>query len=261
MAHRHTEEAVERSARFLRGNDEIFGGMVFVGGGDFRQIPPVVRNALPPDIVRASPRSSPLWDHVKVYHLWRPVRDAGDPAYSSFVDSLGDGSIATDPETGLAELPIDNVTTDLDEAIDFAFPVVDFSKLEDRDTLWKEGSSAIIVTTNLAQLEIKQRVLDRLSGSESVFFAANKLDVGATLEPAELTTDDFMKNFDIPGEAPPTVRFKPGALVFFTRNLNRLAGANTNALAIVEDMNTRLITVRVLANGKVDAIPSCYLHT
>ena len=55
MAHRHAFEALDRTLRDLTGRDLPFGGKVLVAGGDFRQIPPVVRRASAPQVVAASP--------------------------------------------------------------------------------------------------------------------------------------------------------------------------------------------------------------
>ena len=42
MAHRFAFEAVDRTFRDLTNVDEPFGGKIFILGGDFRQILPVV---------------------------------------------------------------------------------------------------------------------------------------------------------------------------------------------------------------------------
>ena len=72
-----------------------FGGKVMVFGGDRRQVPPVIPGAEPQDVARSVISASrTIWPHCKVSELVHPVRDASDPLYSAFVDSLGDNTAA-----------------------------------------------------------------------------------------------------------------------------------------------------------------------
>ena len=72
-----------------------FGGKVMVFGGDRRQIPPVIPGAEPQEVARSVISASrTIWPHCKVSELVHPVRDASDPLYSAFVDSLGDNTAA-----------------------------------------------------------------------------------------------------------------------------------------------------------------------
>ena len=54
MAERKVIECIERTLGDIMGSDEFVGGKIFVFGGDFRQILPVVRHGSRADIVQAS---------------------------------------------------------------------------------------------------------------------------------------------------------------------------------------------------------------
>lgn len=70
MCHRHVFEAVDRTLKdVLQVPDVLFGGKVFVMGGDFRQILPIVPKGTRGQIVRAALNTSPLWLQVRVYNL------------------------------------------------------------------------------------------------------------------------------------------------------------------------------------------------
>ena len=63
-----------------------FGGVVVVGAGDFRQIPPVVRSWLPKDVYNASIGSMPLFVHSAIKMLLtKSQRDKSDPNYAEWV--------------------------------------------------------------------------------------------------------------------------------------------------------------------------------
>ena len=67
MSHKHTFEAVNRSLRDIMKEvspelvDVPFGGKVFVVGGNFRQVLPVVPRGSRGQVVAASVHESSLW--------------------------------------------------------------------------------------------------------------------------------------------------------------------------------------------------------
>ncbi|XP_053967967.1 ATP-dependent DNA helicase PIF1-like [Anastrepha ludens] len=62
MAHKKSLEALDRSLRDLRGNDQPMGGALLLLAGDFRQILPVIPKGTAADEVNACLKSSYLWD-------------------------------------------------------------------------------------------------------------------------------------------------------------------------------------------------------
>ncbi len=83
MTHKLAFEALDRTLRDLSGNDEPFGGKVFVMAGDFHQVLPVVRKGTRADTAVASIRKSSLWTHgyVRVLCLRTNMRAGGDQVY------------------------------------------------------------------------------------------------------------------------------------------------------------------------------------
>ena len=85
MSHRGNFEAVNEMLQNIRSNsEEPCGGVVFIGAGDFRQIPPVIVNGCKDDIIDASIKSSKLWKSFEQYSLTAPMRQAGDLAYAKY---------------------------------------------------------------------------------------------------------------------------------------------------------------------------------
>ena len=66
MIHKFAFEALDRTFRDITQVDEPFGGKVFVFGGDFRQVLPVIPRASRAEVVSASLSRSSLWSHMKV---------------------------------------------------------------------------------------------------------------------------------------------------------------------------------------------------
>jgi ATP-dependent DNA helicase PIF1 len=113
MMHRHVFEAVDRSFRDVMAGIRPefrrlpFGGKVFVMGGDFRQVLPVVQRGSRADIIDACLKSSQLWQHVRVYKLQTNMRvqrllsegtaDAVAKAaelqdFAEYLERIGDGT-------------------------------------------------------------------------------------------------------------------------------------------------------------------------
>ena len=74
MQHKFCVEAVDRMLRDICNNNEYFGGITIILGGDFRQILPVIPKGVREQIVGASLRRSHLWSRVQVLSLVHNMR-------------------------------------------------------------------------------------------------------------------------------------------------------------------------------------------
>ncbi|XP_069968843.1 uncharacterized protein [Bactrocera oleae] len=74
MAHKKSLEALDRTLKDLRSNNNQFGGAMILLAGDFRQTLPVIPRSTPADELNACLKSSNLWKHVKVLHLSKNMR-------------------------------------------------------------------------------------------------------------------------------------------------------------------------------------------
>lgn len=73
-------------------NNRPFGGKVMLLLGDFRQTCPVIRNGSRVQVVHASIHSAPLWNIFTIHRLTLPIRNARNPEFAHFVDTIGDGA-------------------------------------------------------------------------------------------------------------------------------------------------------------------------
>jgi hypothetical protein len=92
MANIAAFEAVDALLRRLTGVDSPFGGKVVVAIGDFHQVAPVVKGGGPTACFMASILSSSLWKHFRIHQLTAPMRNASDPEFADFVDSIGENT-------------------------------------------------------------------------------------------------------------------------------------------------------------------------
>ena len=136
MSHKHTFEAVDSPLRDImkEGSLELadvpFRGKVFVLGGDFRQVLPVVPRGRG-QVVAASLRRSSLWQHIKVYKLGINMRvqlyhQQGDAAtataqqdFADFLLRVGDGTEAVEANVrdDMIRLPLTMCAATQDPAV------------------------------------------------------------------------------------------------------------------------------------------------
>ncbi|XP_014217054.1 aldehyde dehydrogenase, mitochondrial [Copidosoma floridanum] len=74
MAHKKSLEALNFTLKDLRRNNNIFGGLMILLAGDFRQTLPVIPRVTPAYELNACLKASPLWNNVKTLSLTTNMR-------------------------------------------------------------------------------------------------------------------------------------------------------------------------------------------
>ena len=103
--------------RIMNIYDKPFGGIPFLGLGDFRQVAPVVSGAGEWPSLAASVKSSQLWQEMQLFTLNTSIRSVDDPEYTQIVDNIGE-----DFSGKRRSLDIIKNISQLADAIDFLFP-------------------------------------------------------------------------------------------------------------------------------------------
>jgi len=109
---------VDELCRHLKNKKHLpFGGIPFLGLGDFRQVTPVVRGEGVTPLLLASVKSSLTWPYFRIFTLHQPHRSAEDLDYTEFVDRIGEDYV--DRVVSLDMLQ--HIQSD-NAAIEFLFP-------------------------------------------------------------------------------------------------------------------------------------------
>src|SRR3954469_22330698 len=134
MIHKFAFEALDRTFRDITQVDKPFGSKVFVFGGDFRQVLPVIPRASRAEVVSASLSRSYLWQHMKVMKLSINMRlqhtddtheNLRQRNFAEFLLEIGDGKYPIIPGTeNMIDLPSDMIMPEgkLSDLIDFVYP-------------------------------------------------------------------------------------------------------------------------------------------
>ena len=158
MANKAAIECADSLMRQIVRRDLPFGNKTFLALGDFRQVAPVLRDTNSPAAVfDSSIRSSSLWTHFQILRLTQPIRNAGDPAYATWVDRIGDGTPPFDRTVSLHHL---QHMDSLDQAADNLFPPAILSN-PSRATF-----HSFLSPFNSRVDEFNNLMMDRISGPE-----------------------------------------------------------------------------------------------
>lgn len=110
MAHKKSLEALDRTLRDFRGNQQLMGNALILLAGDFRQTLPVIPKSTPADELNACLKASLLWRNVKKITLSTNMRvhlrqDASAQTFAKQLLDIGDGKSPFDPATNEISFP------------------------------------------------------------------------------------------------------------------------------------------------------------
>ncbi|XP_055337067.1 ATP-dependent DNA helicase pif1-like [Paramacrobiotus metropolitanus] len=249
MMHRQNVEAVDAMLRRIRNEPEkVFGGILFIGAGDFRQIPPIIPFATRETIVQASVKSSFLWKHFLKYTLRIPVRQLADVEYAEFCDRIGNGT--ENGEDGLVILRNISVTTDVTQFLNFVFPDMELGQLSAKD-------NAVLSVKNSDVDHFNSYLLPKLTGETVPLFSSDTLDdsCGAKDIFQNDMDIDFFHSLNRPNIPPHEIKLKAGCHCYIVRNICPEDGLLNNTQVEVVSINKSLVQVKLLDNEKIFWIP------
>lgn len=167
MLHKKLVEALHRLLCDLRGNDQLFGNVLIVLAGDFRQTLPVIPRSTPADEINVCLKSSYLWRYVhklqlKVNMRVHLLKDKSAEAFSKQLLAIGNGEHPSDPITKQISFPsnfchLEHTVSGLIEKI---FPNIS-ENYKNHDWLYER---AILVPKNDEVNKINQQIINQLPG-------------------------------------------------------------------------------------------------
>ncbi|XP_028125694.1 uncharacterized protein LOC114322548 [Camellia sinensis] len=273
MVSRHAFEAVDRTFRDILKNtehcsgDRVFGGKLFVLGGDFRQILPVVPRGRREQTVEASLPKSTISEHCQVLYLTRNMRVIAQDIsnhtchelrdFAEWIKLVGEGKIMGSSfsegyEPNCIQIPekfvIKNGERDLHQLIDATYP--DFiNKYQDMSYLKERG---ILAPKNSDVDEINSIMLSMLPGEMKIFNSADKLcPTESESNVQDMNPPELLHSLNLPGLPNHCLQLKVGTLIMLLRNVNQSLGLCNGTRLIVDKMGNRVIEARVITESRV----------
>lgn len=245
MAHKKSLEALDRTLKDLRGNQNIFGGASILLAGDFRQTLPVIPRSTAADEINACLKCSYLWKHVKTLRLTTNVRVElqNDPSAAEFSKQLldiGNGTFRTDGSSGLITLPTTfcNAVKSKKELVENVFPNI---ARNFKNHSWL-SERAILAGKNKDVNDLNASILQEI---DEQFFAYKSIDTITNEDDVVNYPTEFLNSLDLPGLPPHYLALKVGAPIIMLRNINQPKLCNGTRLAVKKLMNN-LIEATIL---------------
>ena len=214
-------------------------------GGDFRQIPPIVRNGSREHVGTSSLKRSPIWRTMRRHVLTRNLRRLeGGGGFADYLIKIRDGSVAILDGEDTIELPSEICTgaTLLDDpfgAIEKqVFPDIGV-RCGDEDYLF---SGAVLSSRHADVARVNDTVFRMFKGEEFELKSANSAARGGE---AGLYQVEFLNSLDISGPPPHTIRLKVGMPSMPLMHLNAEHGMCNGSKSIVGGIRPMCVEVEV----------------
>lgn len=235
--------AIDRCLRDILSKPEIpFGGKIFVLGGDFRQVLPVVPHAAPAEIIEHCLKSSPLWQYVRLYPLTTNMRALQEERnFAEWLLQLGNGTLHSEVtlEEDAIDIPDQCVCTG--DIVDEIFP-----DLTD-DSIY---NSVILTPKNEETHIINNTIVQHLDGEQQIYISTDQA-ICETEEEENNYPIEFLHSITPTGMPPHILKLKPGASIIMLRSLDNSKGLCNGTRLKVIQLHPNLIHAEVLSGSRI----------
>ena len=248
MAHKKALEALHRTLKDFRGNEQLFGGALILLSGDFRQTLPVIQRSTSADELNACLKSSVLWRHVQHLTLKTNMRvqlqhDASAERFAKQLLDIGNGNMAIDESTQCITLPTNfcKITATTDDLIHKVFPNITQNY---KNHQWL-SARAILAAKNNDVNAINFSIQKEIPGEATTY---KSIDTVMNQDEVVNYPTEFLNSLDLPGIPPHVLTLKIGVPISLLRNINPPRLCNGTRLSVKKMMNN--IIEATILNGK-----------
>lgn len=249
MSHKKALEAANRMLKDVRANDDLFGGIVIILAGDFRQTLPVIPRSTPRDEIDACLKQSFLWPQVVRLNLTTNMRvhlynDANAEQFAQTLLTIGNGTYPPDSDilysVGLRN-DVCQLVSDRETLIQKVFPNLT-SNIFNRGWLCER---AILATKNDAVNELNHVIQNRLDDNRPSR-TYHSVDSTVSQEEAVHYPIEFLNSLSVPGLPPHELTLKVGSPIMLLRNLQPPKLCNGTRLS-VKRLHNNVIEATILS--------------
>jgi len=261
-------DAVDRLYRDITGVDKPFGGRPVILGGDFRQIPPVIRRVNPESMRTFMLHGASFWDSPDIVKtsLKGNQRAAEDNEYAEFLLSVGDGGF-----TGLqgslpdalhpASMRIPDRLLDPGMGkvglLKWVYPQPPEHVADELGVASYYAGRAVVTPTNADADELNSSMLALLKGPLAVHLSRDEV-LDASPAEKDQFPEDFLNGTTVSGMPPHRLELRPGALVICLRNVAPDKAICNGTRAVVLRVHRHLIELALVTppyTGQIVFLP------
>ncbi|XP_037807844.1 ATP-dependent DNA helicase pif1-like [Lucilia sericata] len=222
MAHKCGFEALNRSLKDIRLNNDIMGGITVLLAGDFRQTLPVVPRGTRADEVKACIKSSNLWQHTLKLSLHENMRvhlrgDNSAAQFSEILLKIGNGNYPQVEGKLIIPLELGVVVNTLSELTAKIYPdICNISNINKKSNDWL-CERAILTPKNDRAAAINDNLLNLFDSPKMDY---NSIDLVIQAEDAIHYPVEFLNSLNPPEFPNHKIILKIGTPIMLLRNLN-----------------------------------------
>ena len=264
MQHKYCFEAVNRTLNDIchASDNDLFGNIPIVFGGDFAQILPVVPRGNRAAIVRACIQQSFLWPRFKLLYLTENMRVISGSANMEFAQFPSTMSYLP-ALRGMIELPngIESFCT-MQHFCQAIFPNDLLAASCNDYTLL--GDRTILAFRNDTVTEFNHELISQFPGQVHYFDAVNSADINDAISETEELPMEYLQSINHPSLPPSKLILKLGAPVILPRNINPGEGLCNGTRMTIIQLSRTCIGVRILGgdfDGHCKLLPRIVLST
>jgi len=262
IMHKFAFEAVDRTFHDITQVDKPFGGKIFVFGGDFRQILPVIPHASRANIVSSSLSKSYIWKYLKIMKLITNMRlcqpsnfqdnDLKQKEFAEFLLKIGDGKYPTNSNTeDTITLPTNMITNtnNLTDLIDFVYP----NLIENSGNADYMVGRAILTPKNIDVDMISDIVINRLPGETRIYPSLDSIDQteNTSEQQSQIYSPEFLRSLKMSDLPPGELKLKIGVPIILLRNLNPSEGLCNGTRLIVRNFQNKVIDAEIITGPHI----------
>ena len=238
----HALNAIDKMLRDIIGTEVPFGRKIFLLGGDFRQVLPVVPRSPRTVIVENCIKSSPLWPLFSVFKLTRNMRaEADQHQFAEWLLRLGDGNLDCpgDAIPDSIQIP-QQCNIVLDDIVSSVFHNVTNPRML--------SNTVILTPTNDYSLALNNEVLKKLPGQCKIFLSSDEA-VCDNEEESNNYQVEFLNSITPSGMPPHKLMLKCGAIIMLLRNLHINKGLCNGTRLIIHRMHSHVLDAEILTGS------------
>ena len=233
-----------------------FGGLTCVFTGDFRQCLPIMKKALPAQIVEITIKRSNMWPYIRMLHLTQNMRvDPNEIEFKDWLSRIGNGTEKNVKGTQLVQLdkrvvlqPSNIYTLENDLIYEiFGNRITVLQAMETVDP------NCILTPKNTNKDFLNNRVLEILDGK---IYQMNSVDEVKTdsIKNNKTYSIEYLNNLS-PNNFPRHLLFlKVGALCMLLKNLNVEEGLCNGTRLLILNVNDNSIRAKVISGPATNEI-------
>ena len=262
MMPRYVYEAVSSTLQGITGVGAPFGGKLFLLGGDFRQVLPVIPRADPAEVVASCINTASFWPRVTVLRLWQNMRvsrlegeglDAAPlRSWAEFLERIGNGTepvVAMGGAEDYVRLP-DTICLPPEARNEAGLIDSIFGECQWNDRDWITGR-AILAARNEEVNRMNDKVFDRFpaDGAPMELFSADSTEGEGDQEASYPV--EFLNSLTPSGMPPHRLHLRKGMPIMLMRNLNSAKGLAGGTRLIVKGMQRHVINAEIATGSHV----------